>query len=195
MPEGVIEGDETEKLILDAGIPKTSTHEDESEILEADLPRTPITRLEGFSISDDTTLQNPSSGVVLRGKHTHIFSTGLKQLVLEHEKNSDVIKAKQFDEITPGLLLLRGAYTLMAMLMSGFLFVFSVQLILFLFLGLAIKSGLTAKQALDVPLSIGILVSIPVFLVGLANAMTIAMAFVADTWNGHKFMKTIIKVR
>ncbi len=178
--------------------------EDEVEILvdgKADSapPAPPVTRramLGNLRISDDATLNNPSSSVMIKGHETHIFTTEQKQIVIQHPQGTDTAIAKQFDETTPGLMLLRGAYTLIATLMGGFLFVFCVQLILFLFLGLAIESGLTSKQEeFHFGVFFGTLLTIPAFLIGMANAMTIAMAFVADTWNGNKFMKTIIKVR
>ncbi len=174
--------------------------DDEVEILadgEVDSPAPPTRRamFGNLRIKDDATLNNPSSALKIQGKETHIFTSEQKQIVIEHPVGSDTAVAKQFDETTPGLLLLRGAYTLMAVLMGGFLFVFCVQLILFLFLGLAIESGLTSKQEeFHFGVFFGTLLTIPAFLIGMANAMTIAMAFVADTWNGHKLMKTIIKV-
>jgi len=145
-------------------------------------------------LRDHETLETPSCRIDFQGKQSHILNTGNSQIVLESQKNSNVLKVKQFDEATPGLLLLRFAYTLMAVLMAGFLFVFCVQLILFLFLGLAIESGLTSKQnGFNFGVFFGTLLAIPSFLFGLSNAMTIAMAFIADTWNGQKLMKTVIK--
>jgi len=151
-------------------------------------------RLGDLEMRDHFTLSNPSSSLVFRNNDTQVFTLGTQQIVLEREVGSDVITAKQIDEGTPGLALIRGAYTLVAALMAGFLFVFCIQLILFLFLGLAIESGLTsAVSDFTFLVFFGTLFAIPAFLYAMANAMTIAMAFVLDTWNGQKFMKTILK--
>ena len=61
-------------------------------------------------------------------------------------------------------------------------------------MGLATKSGLTSRQQnLNIYVFTSILFTIPSFLHGLSNAMTISLAFVADTFNGFKLVKTIIK--
>ncbi len=71
---------------------------------------------------------------------------------------------------------------------------FCTQLVLFLFLGLAIESGLTSNQKdFSFLHFVGTLFAIPMYMFAMTNAMTIAMAFTQDTWNGHKFLKTIFK--
>ncbi len=146
-------------------------------------------------ITDHPTLENPSSSIMMQDNQVHIFLSENKQIILERQAQSNVVTAKQIDEGTPGLLLLRGTYTLIAVLMSGFLFVFCTQLVLFLFLGLAIESGLTSTQShFHFGLFFGTLLAVPAFLFGMANAMSIAMAFIADTWNGQRSLKSAIKV-
>ena len=143
---------------------------------------------------DDPSLANPSSTLFFCKNETKIFTLGQTQVILEKDSGSQEVSAKQIQEGTPGLFLIRAVYTLIAFLMSGFLFVFCVQLILSLFLGLLFESGLTDNaETFTVLVFVGILFSIPVFLFAMANMMTIAMAFIADTWNGQKFMKTILE--
>lgn len=114
----------------------------------------------------------------------------MEQLVLE--KRGDEILARRMQEDFPGLVFAHGLYTTIAILMAGFMFVFCIQLLLFLFLGLAIDSGLTSQQSKIQawPLTVTIF-SIPVFCFGLANAMTIAQTFVVETWEGNPILKTI----
>jgi hypothetical protein len=143
-------------------------------------------------IRDHPSLEQPSSCVTYQGQQNYLFSLGTNQLVLKKGLDSNQVWAKQYDEGTPGLFLIRGAYTLISVLMSGFLFVFCVQLVLFLFLGLVIHSGFGEASDFSFSLFFGTLLSIPVLLFGMANAMTIALTFVVDTFNGQKFMKTMV---
>ena len=53
-------------------------------------------------------------------------------------------------------------------------------------------TGLTSSQQADSFNFVGTLLSIPVFITGLSQVMTIAQTFVIDTWKGSKFMKTVI---
>lgn len=143
-------------------------------------------------IRDHPSLEHPSSCVTYQGRQNYLFSIGTHQLLLQKNLKSDQVWAKQFEVGTPGLFLMRAAYTLISVLMSGFLFVFCVQVVLFLFLGLVINSGFGEASDFSFTLFFGTLCSIPLLLYAMANAMAIALAFTVDTWNGQKFMKTII---
>lgn len=150
--------------------------------------------LKHLPFNDHFTLSNPSSTLKLKNKESKVFILGNSQIVLEQENDSDQVIAKQIDAGSAGLFLIRAAYSLVAFLMSGFLFVFCIQLILFLFLGLAIESGLTSSdEEFTFLVFVGTLFAIPAYLFGMANAMTLAMAFITDVWNGQKFLKTILK--
>jgi hypothetical protein len=152
------------------------------------------TGLRNLPFSDHFTLSNPSSTLKLKNNESKVFILGNSQIVLEEENDGDRVLAKQIEVGSAGLFLIRAAYSLIAFLMSGFLFVFCVQLILFLFLGLAIESGLTSsEEEFTFLVFIGTLFAIPAYLFGMANAMTLAMAFITDAWNGQKFLKTILK--
>jgi len=157
------------------------------------LRHTHKSALGNLTVSDDPTLANPSSALYFGQKETKVFTLGQAQVVLEKEIGGTEVTAKQIDEGTPGLSLIRATYTLIAFLMSGFLFVFCVQLILFLFLGLTAEFGLTGTDdSFTFLVFVGTLFAIPAYLYGMANMMTIAMAFTVDTWNGQIFMKTIM---
>ena len=69
--------------------------------------------------------------------------------------------------------------------MAGFLFVFCIQLLLFLILGLAIEYGLTSQHSEIHYWAFTVTIfSLPVFCYGVANAMAIAQAFIIETWEG-----------
>jgi hypothetical protein len=92
-------------------------------------------------VQDHFSLSNPSSVVRFATTESIILVDNLEQITLEKKAGSDYITAKQATVSSPGLILMRSAYTLMAFLISGFVFVCCTQFVLFLFLGLAIESG------------------------------------------------------
>lgn len=146
-------------------------------------------------VVDDATLDVPSSFL----RANRVFKINRKQLVIERHSNkegNDDFLAKEINTGSAGLLLLRGIYTAVAFLMSGFMFNFCVQVFLYLFLGLVTELGGVGREVDDaftfLPF-MGILLSIPVFLIAFANMMTLAMVFVQNTWNGHHFTKTALK--
>ena len=145
-----------------------------------------------LTIIDHFLLPTPSNFINLHNKDTHIFTVGTHQIVLQKDTESDSYHAKQVEEGTSGLFLVRSIYTTIAALMTGFLFVFCVQLFLFLFLGLLMDSGLTDNRNEAKGASFfGGLLALPLFLNGLANTMTLALAFTVDCFRGQIFFKTI----
>ncbi len=100
-----------------------------------------MTRIGDMTIQDHFTLSNPSSHVMFADDEAMVFVDNLEQITLEKKKDNGYIVAKQGTIGSPGIMMLRLAYTLIAFLMAGFVFVFCIQIVLFLFLGLAIESG------------------------------------------------------
>jgi len=144
------------------------------------------------NFQDHFSLAYPSSYLKFRDREIRIYSTPFSQTIFEKKLNSSMVQVKEVADTSIGLFFLRAWYTLISLLMSGFLFVFCIQLLLFLFLGLAIESGLTSDKAAKDPTGFaGTILSIPYFVNGLASAMTIATTFVVDTWQGQKFLKTM----
>ena len=137
---------------------------------------------------DHFSLSTPSGSLQLKQKDLQVFSNNTKQFVIE--RDGDNFVARIVKDGSMGLLFLRIFYTLITLLMTGFLFVFCVDVILFLFFGLAIASGATS-QSVNAADFIFILLSVPVFTYSLASFMTIATAFVNDVWSGNRFMNTI----
>mmetsp|Transcript_60050 Transcript_60050/g.178048 ORF Transcript_60050/g.178048 Transcript_60050/m.178048 type:complete len:1051 (-) Transcript_60050:224-3376(-) len=104
-----------------------------------------------------------------------------------------VITMKRAHTDTFGLRLLRATYTLAALLVLGFLFVFCFQVILFLFLNMPADSGGTRSDPnVNTGAIIGAILSIPIFLYGFASIMSIGVTFVEDTWSGHVLFRSIL---
>lgn len=151
------------------------------------------TSLGTLTVKDHFSLSNPSSLVRFVDEETLIFTDNTEQVTLEKKKGEDFITAKQATVSSPGMMALRLAYTLITVFMTGILLVFCIQLVLFLFLGLAIESGMTSdKNEINVVAFLGTFFAIPVFVYALSQAMTVANTFVIDTFKGSKFMKTIL---
>ncbi len=108
---------------------------------EAETSVTHYNSLGDFTVKDHFSLSNPTSAVRFVDDETLIFTDNVEQVTLEKKKGENFITAKQATVSSPGLMGLRLAYTLVTVFMTGLLFVFCVQLVLFLFLGLAIESG------------------------------------------------------
>ena len=100
-----------------------------------------ISHIGNITVKDHFSLSNPSSTATFANDETLIFNDNLEQVVLEKKEGEDHITAKQATVASPGLMFTRVAYTIVAFLISGYMFVFCIQLVLFLFLGLAIESG------------------------------------------------------
>ena len=140
-------------------------------------------------IKDHFSLNNPSSTIAFADKKTHIFTNGTDQLTLGIFGGS--IEAKETSIATTALVLVRSAYTLVATLMAGFLLVFCIQLILFLFVTLLIGINKTPQPDSSF-IVLGTILSIPTVAFGLTGAMNIAASFVSDTWHGHRFIKSVL---
>ncbi len=97
--------------------------------------------ISGIAVKDHFSLVNPTSTVRFADDETLVFVDNNEQLTLEKKNDEDFITAKQSTISSPGLMLLRFAYTLVTAFMTGWLVVFCIQVVLFLFLGLAIESG------------------------------------------------------
>ena len=100
-----------------------------------------ISHIGNMKVQDHFSLSNPSSSVNFGEDEALIFFHNNSQTTLEKKRGSDVIIAKQADLGSAGLIFTRFVYTLVAFLMAGFVFIFCIQIVLFLFLGLAIESG------------------------------------------------------
>ena len=105
-------------------------------------------------------------------------------------KEKIYLTVKQVSDASYGLPFLRASYSLVAVFVGGFLFIFGLELLLFLFIDLATNLGVTHTQDANVAAFIAVLFSIPVFVYAIAIFMAITTRFIVDTWSGHLFLRT-----
>jgi lipase ATG15 len=127
--------------------------------------------------SNRSTRQNPSIGDVESEE--------------EHQEHQHEILVKNVkNDKTSGLNLLRLLYSLVCFFFSGMLLLLCFQVLLFLFMDLVVDIGLTTEPR-NLSSFIGTLLAVPMFIYGFSSAMSIAGAFVVDTWNGHTFLRKV----
>ena len=144
-----------------------------------------------LDMEDHFTLPHPASYIKFQNKDLQIFSLETSQIVIE--KKGDEIIGRKTKEGSIGLLLLRGFYALMAFLLSGFIFIFCIQILLFLFIGLITESGSTGTntETFQGGPFISTFLSLPVFIYGLSNFMATATAFTSDIGRGSNFIRSV----
>jgi hypothetical protein len=145
---------------------------------------------------DHFSLPIPSSRIRFRANKSaaRVIEQQDSQFVLEenYDEETDVteISIKSIKDTSEGVRFLRSMYAIVTLFWTGFLFILSLQILLFLVLDLAITLGITSRNNPDIKASIGVIFSFPAFVYGLASAMVIAGAFVVDTWKGHFLIRT-----
>ncbi|GFH44032.1 hypothetical protein CTEN210_00506 [Chaetoceros tenuissimus] len=117
----------------------------------------------------------------------------MSSLVLEKDESTNVITAKYSHEGTFGLYLTRGIYAFFAFLMIFALASFGIQVLLFVFLGIASRTGLHhIGEDLDAAGIVVVLTSsvcsLPILIYGLSNTMAIASVFVKENWNAWPYV-------
>ncbi|KAL7567975.1 hypothetical protein ACA910_019683 [Epithemia clementina (nom. ined.)] len=162
-------------------------------------PKIPSPKNSGPTVAqfkDHFTLSVPSSVVRYRNSRgaARVIEGHDQQWVLEEAFNKESeeteITIRRIQDSTEGLRLLRLAYTIAAAFWAGFLFVFGMQLLLFLFLDLAIQLGVTGQQQeAKAYLAIGAILGILPLIHGLASSMVLAGAFIVDTNRGHQLVR------
>jgi len=148
-------------------------------------------------VQDHFSLEVPSSNIRFRSsKNTvKVFSSSSSQFVLEEDVDNSgnrTIVAKKMNDTSGALQGLRATYTLVTLFFTGFLLVFCLELLLFLVIDLTVECGATNKSDVNVSRAIGVLLSLPVYVRGLASALVIAGHYVKDTWNGHPLVKRFV---
>ena len=146
---------------------------------------------------DHFSLDIASSNIRFRASKNlvKVYATPSSQFILEEAIDADgkqKVVAKRMGDTTAALQGLRMIYTLVALFFTGFLVVFSLQLLLFLTLGLTIEVGITSKSDVKIGRSIGTILALPVYVRGLSSALVIAGYYVQDTWNGHTLVKRFV---
>jgi len=132
----------------------------------------------------------PSSSVAFRGRRIQVYDSHDEQFLLE-QVDSSTIKLRRVSSGSFGQTILRIFYTIIAIFMEGFLFVFCFQVILFILMNLPVESGASELSDLDGSVLAGIFFAIPLLLYGMAGAMTLATAFVIDIWQGGPLVRSL----
>lgn len=164
--------------------------------------------LTGPNFVDHFSLRDPSSTVKFRGARVHIYEAANEQFILEDRRSSKdgddndgvnrhTITVKRMQNVTFGLRLLRFGYTLIALLIFGFGFALSFEIIMFTFINMASSAYINYNEnqsgdgvgiSLDIP---GIFLSAPVFLFGLSSLMAMTTTFVSEAWSGGFLIRAV----
>lgn len=150
------------------------------------------------TFKDHLSLPLPSSVVRYRNSRgaARVIEGGDFQFVLEEHDNPEdstrEISIRRIEAGGQGLKFLRSIYGIVTAFWTGFLFVFSMQLLLFLFLDLAIQLGITEDDS-DAKWfgSLGVLFGIPPLIHGLASGLVLGGAFVVDALRGHYLIRNL----
>lgn len=196
------------------GAEEEANHHEPHHQPQAPAPTPPARLQQPLSLQDvvdDFSLQ--SQGIRFRaGREMKIYEQPHGQLILEErgfssdedEDGDDAnngndengnkgrrgIVIKTINDGNYAFGFLRAAYSLMAAFVGGFLFILAVDILLFLFIDLATKMGVTSNSKLKVVEVIAVLLSVPVFIYSLAMGMTLVGSFVVDTFYGHPFLRS-----
>ena len=175
--------------------------------------------LTGPNFVDHFSLREPSSTVRFRGARVHVYETTDEQIVIEDRVSSrdeffgDVddddddegesgrlrnrrhsLTVKRVPFANFGLFLLRILYTLVSLLLFGYLFAFSFQTLLFVFIKLATEAR-QASDEYDPYMFVSVattLLSAPMFLYGFSSLMALATTFVSEAWSGGNLFRAVI---
>ena len=177
--------------------PSSSPTEPPNQTIEADLSLGDV--IDDFSLltggvrcrvggKDTKIIQHPNGQLILEKNVVESNEGGQPQD--ESKKNKNKVVIRNVNDKSYALTLLRAAYGLIAVFMGGFLFIVGLDILLFLFIDLGTKLGLSSAQGegLNVGAFILTLLSVPVFVYSLAMGMTLVTKFVIDTFNGHPFL-------
>jgi hypothetical protein len=158
---------------LPSPIKNDFSKDDDAEYVGADQ-RFSLHKLGNVHVEDHFSLPRPSSDLTYQLVDRHTFPLGTNSIVLTRSNNDQTVTVKYYDNTTVSQLLFRGICTLLAVLMVGFLFAFFLEVILFLFLGLVIESGMnttTSFAEAGIMSFLGTVFAIPVLVRGMSNAM------------------------
>lgn len=134
-------------------------------------------------LKDHFTLSHPTSTIRYRRNNNaaRIIEDADKQYILEEtdEDNGEHgITIRQLHDTSEGVRFLRITYALATAFWTGFFFIFCVQILLFVFLDLAIQFGITTGDDIRWGAGLGVMFSIFPFIHGLASGLVIAGVYV-----------------
>lgn len=142
-------------------------------------------------LKDHFTLMNPTTTIRYRRatNAARIIEDADKQYILEeadrpvdfhHPDRGHVheVTIRQLNDAFEGVRFLRTTYLLATAFWTGFLFIFCVQILLFVFLDLAIQFGVSGDKDPSYLAGLGVVLSIPEFVHGLTSALVIAGVYI-----------------
>lgn len=147
---------------------------------------------------DHFTLNIPSSTIRYRDRNAaaRVIEEMEAQFVIEETNQVDEsgqkthqIEIRRILDASEGVRFLRIGYALVTAFWTGFLFVFCLQVLLFLVLDLAIEMGATSKGEQNLWKAFGALLAMPTLVYGLSSAMVIAGSYIMDTIRGHYLIR------
>eukprot|EP00550_Attheya_septentrionalis_P004095 CAMPEP_0198294104 /NCGR_PEP_ID=MMETSP1449-20131203/20685_1 /TAXON_ID=420275 /ORGANISM="Attheya septentrionalis, Strain CCMP2084" /LENGTH=995 /DNA_ID=CAMNT_0043993961 /DNA_START=90 /DNA_END=3077 /DNA_ORIENTATION=+ len=180
---------EDEESGVTEAVPFQDEHENRQEV--SDLPL--------LRFNDHISLMDRPSEVRFRSANIRLYQKRNTQVQVEckqlnpkkgEERGKNEISVMMIKDGTFGIVFLRGSYTLVTFLFAGFLFIFCMQVSLFLFMTMAMEAGLTSASRSLFAL-LGTIASVPVFIHGMGSVMNIGWTFVTQTWNGHPFLRSL----
>lgn len=171
--------------------PNCEISNSKSDAHDVETNAAPAAGIENYH--DHFTLSAPSSTIRFRASNTtsRVYESKYSQFIIEQDKDGKVT-TKRMVSGNSGLQFLRAVYTLVVLFWTGFLVVFCVQVLLFLIQDLTIQVGATSKQAADVGQALGTILSLPIYIHGLASALVIAGHYAIDTWGGFHLIKNFV---
>ena len=91
-----------------------------------------------------------------------------------------------------GLRILRTWYTLVALLMAGFMFVLTCNIIVMQAMEIPRNANEADGAEVNTPVMIANILSMPLLVYSMASIMVFASVFVSDTWNGHVLFSLLV---
>lgn len=197
----VIKRDETSKTFSLDDLDETS------EIDPLDAPNRSFASPQ-VAFSDHFSLEAPSDEVRFHSCAVRVYSSATTQFQIvektaravdeeedtQYKTNKPHLKTKITSDGSSSLTLLHACYALVAFLVMGFLLIFCIEVLFFLFVSLISQGGLTSNQYFRWDYLLGTIFSIPVFVHGLASALTMGTEFVVDSWKGHQFFRSVLRI-
>ena len=197
-------------LLASGNIAEKSDDGESSEAMSEMLPRSsPGALRTGFAptiqatsvtkFKDHFSLDWPSSTIRYRSQAgaARVVETDNFQIILEESstQGSDGegahVLIRRVNETSLGVRALRCIYAIVTTFWTGTLLVFSCQVLLLVFVHLAIEFGLTGSDPTQVR-SMGAILCVVPFLRGFAHLLALAGAFVVDTFRGHHLIRQVL---
>ena len=132
---------------------------------------------------DHFTLSHPTTTIRYRRSNNaaRIIEDNDKQYILEEtdaENGEHEITIRQLHDTSEGVRFLRITYAIATAFWTGFFFILCVQILLFVFLDLAIQFGITSGDEPQYLAALGVMFSILPFIHGLSSGLVIAGVYV-----------------